>query len=145
MALTLKSAEFKEKGNIPDKYSCKGDNISPPLVWKGIPKNTRSFALIMDDMDSSDELFTHWMIFNLPRESEKLPAGIPGQEMLSDGTIQGKNDDGDIGYIGPCPKSGNIHRYRFILYALDDELPKNDLLEHTNTNIIHHSRYKWFF
>jgi hypothetical protein len=76
----------------------------------------------MDDPDAPSDVFTHWLIFNIPADSRELPEGVPKQPQLFGGVLQGKNDSGEIGYLGPCPPPGRPHRYRFTIYALDSTL-----------------------
>lgn len=122
VALSITSTAFQEGGNIPDKYTCQGQDISPPLAWSEPPGGTLSFALIMDDPDAPGGTFTHWVIFNIPPDSRGLPEAVPAEDRLSDGTVQGTNSFNKIGYDGPCPPAGHPHRYIFTLYALDRSL-----------------------
>jgi Raf kinase inhibitor-like YbhB/YbcL family protein len=118
----LTSTAFKAEGGIPQRFTCDGDNISPPLAWSGAPQGTRSFALIMHDPDAPKPGgYTHWVVYNIPSTVTHLEENAPKQERLPDGGIQGENDSGRIGYTGPCPPSGT-HRYYFRLYALDREV-----------------------
>lgn len=118
MALSISSPVFQEGEGIPAKYSCEGQDISPPLAWGEPPADTNSFALIVDDPDAPGRVFTHWVLFNLPADSRELPEAVPTQPQLSSGALQGKNDFGKTGYGGPCPPPGRPHRYQFTLYAL---------------------------
>ncbi len=122
MALTVSSSAFQEGGEIPTKYTCEGQDVSPALIWGEPPAGTKSFALIVDDPDAPVGVFTHWVLFNLPADSSSLPEAVPAQNQLPDGSLQGKSDFGKIGYGGPCPPPGNPHRYQFTLYALDQIL-----------------------
>lgn len=122
LALTLSSTAFPEGEKIPVKYTCEGQDVSPPLAWGEPPQGTQAFTLIMDDPDAPRRVFTHWVLFNLPAPTQELPEAIPAQGQLPSGALQGKNDFGKIGYGGPCPPPGPPHRYRFILYALDKPL-----------------------
>lgn len=121
MSITVTSPAFKEGQSIPSKYTCDGNNISPELEWAGAPANTVCFALVADDPDAPRGTFTHWVLFNLPAVTTKLPEDVPTTPTLSNGAEQGANDAGKIGYTGPCPPSG-IHRYYFKIYALDSKL-----------------------
>jgi Raf kinase inhibitor-like YbhB/YbcL family protein len=118
MAITVTSSTFKEGGMIPAKYTCDGQNISPPLQWEGAPRGTKSFALISDDPDAPIGIWIHWVMWNIPAEANQLPEGIPQVKQLQDGSIQGLNSYPRCGYSGPCPPSGT-HRYYFKIYALD--------------------------
>ena len=120
--LSLSSTAFKEEDKIPVKYTCDGQNISPPLVWSEPPQATKAFALIVDDPNAPGGVFTHWVLFNLPANVRQLREGIPTQERLENGALQGKSDFGRIGYDGPCPPRGSARRYRFMIYALDKSL-----------------------
>jgi Raf kinase inhibitor-like YbhB/YbcL family protein len=116
-------------GAIPDKCGCKGTGISPQVSWTDPPPGTQSFALIMDDKDGivghfQRHYFVHWLAFNIPADKRELVEGLPRQP-LPDGTQQGRNDVGEFGYSGPCPKVGSTHHYAITVYALDTkaELP----------------------
>lgn len=122
MVLSVASPVFREGERIPAKYTCQGQDISPPLTWGESPKETQSFALIVDDPDAPGGVFTHWLLFNIPSDSRKLPEAISMQAGLTGGALQGKNDFGRVDYGGPCPPPGRPHRYRFIVYALDQPL-----------------------
>jgi Raf kinase inhibitor-like YbhB/YbcL family protein len=119
--LTLTSPAFASQQAIPKKYSCDGQGISPPLQWSAPPTGTKSLALIIDDPDAPGGTFVHWVLYNLPSTTRSLPEGVPGVGDLSDGSKQGRNGSGTIGYTGPCPPYG-IHHYHFKLYALDTAL-----------------------
>ena len=122
MALTVSSLAFSNGDRIPAKFTCQGQDVSPPLAWGNPPAGTRSFALIVDDPDAPAGIFTHWVLFNIPADSRTLPEAVPAQAELSGGARQGKNDSGRTGYYGPCPPPGGQHRYQFTLYALDKML-----------------------
>ena len=119
MILSVSSTVFQEGDRIPSKYTCQGQDVLPPLTWGEPLEVTQSFALIMDDADAPGGVFTHWVLFNVPSDCRELPEGVPAQEQLTSGGLQGKNDFRRIGYSGPCPPPGRPHRYRFTLYALD--------------------------
>lgn len=117
----LLSKAFKNEENIPDLYTCKGKNVSPPLRWNNPPKGTKSFVLTLEDLDTPFGTITHWVIYNIPAEKRELSEAIPYQNSFPDGTIQGKNGMWKNGYMGPCPLWGK-HRYYFKIYALDTVL-----------------------
>lgn len=114
MVFTMQSSAFKENGSIPSKYTCDGNNISPPLSWKESPANTKSFVLIVDDPDAPNGVWDHWIIFNIPSETTELTENAS----LPKDALYGKNSWGKLAYGSPCPPSGE-HRYIFKLYALD--------------------------
>jgi Raf kinase inhibitor-like YbhB/YbcL family protein len=120
--LILSSAAFAEGEDIPTRYTCDGEDISPQLTWNNVPAGTQSFALIMDDPDAPGGVFTHWVIFDLPADVRHLPEAVPAGEELDNGARHGLNSFGEISYSGPCPPSGPAHRYQFTLYALDTTL-----------------------
>jgi len=122
MVLRISSPVFQEGDKIPTKYTCEGQDISPPLVWTDPPSGTQSFALIVDDPDAPGGTFTHWVLFNIPADSRKLSEAIPTQAHLPNGARQGRNDFRRNGYGGPCPPPGRPHRYQFTLYALDQPI-----------------------
>lgn len=121
MALELKSSAFGEGASIPPKYTCDGQDMSPPLSWSGAPAGTKSFAIISDDPDAPVGTWVHWVAWNIPAGLSSLKEGMEKGAALSDGTKQGISDFKRPGYGGPCPPSGT-HRYFFKLYALDTTL-----------------------
>lgn len=126
MSISIQSEVFEDGGSVPSRYTCDGDDISPPLHWGVPPEGTRSLALIVDDPDAPDPrapkmTWVHWVLYNMPPGTRTLPAGIrPSQ--LPEGTLEGLNDWKRTGYGGPCPPIGR-HRYFFKLYALDTVVP----------------------
>ncbi|HKN01133.1 MAG TPA: YbhB/YbcL family Raf kinase inhibitor-like protein [Candidatus Binataceae bacterium] len=123
--LVLTSPAFASGTAIPAQYSCKGGDESPALIWSGSRADVRSFALIVEDPDAPSSTFIHWVIFNLPGGATGIPAGVPATPSLPDGSTQGTNSFGSIGYRGPCPPPGQPHHYHFILFALDSTLGAN--------------------
>jgi Raf kinase inhibitor-like YbhB/YbcL family protein len=114
----LQSAAFKDRERIPPRYSCQGEDISPPLSWSGAPAGTESFALVCYDTDAPGRTFYHWAIFDLPASRTTLPEAYPkGAE--AGGSRQAVNDFGDNAYGGPCPPPGHgVHHYHFALFAV---------------------------
>ncbi len=121
MEIKITSSAFEDGALIPSKYTCDGEDISPPLQWASVPDRTRSIALIADDPDAPVGTWVHWVLFNLPAETRELAENIPPDKTLLNGAKQGVSDFGRIGYGGPCPPSGT-HRYFFKIYALDTEI-----------------------
>jgi len=121
--MELTSTAFQESTFIPRQCTGDGKDLSPPLLWSGVPGSAKSFALIVDDPDAPrKEPWVHWILYDLPAGTHELGEGIPGIEDLPGGGKQGKNDFGKIGYGGPAPPPGMPHRYYFKLYALDKVL-----------------------
>ena len=121
MVFELMSPVFVAGEAIPLKYTCDGDDVSPPLAWSDPPAGTQSFALICDDPDAPVGTWVHWVLYDLPADARELPEAVPSDAELPDGGRQGNNSWPRIGYGGPCPPSGS-HRYFFKLYALDTVL-----------------------
>ena len=108
---------FTEGVRISVAYTCDGDNISPDVQWTGsAPDGAESFAMIMDDPDAGG--FVHWVVYGIPGNAIGIPPGVTDEATLANGSIQGTNGRGEIGYTGPCPPSGE-HTYVFTVYALD--------------------------
>ena len=119
--MTITSTAFTGGEPIPVKYSCKGEDISPPLTWSGAPAGTVSFALICDDPDAPIGTWVHWIYFDIPASVNSLPEAFPAGAAPDIGGIQGRNSWKRNDYGGPCPPGGT-HRYFFKLYALDTTL-----------------------
>lgn len=119
MDFILESPAFADGSTIPATYTCEGKNYSPSLKWKNSPPGTKSFALIVDDPDAPAGIWVHWVVYDMPANATALEEAVATAETLPDGTKQGVNDFGAIGYGGPCPPRGKPHRYFFKLYALD--------------------------
>jgi len=122
LAFTISSPSFHNGGQIPKKFTCDGADVSPGLQWGSAPSGTQSFALIADDPDAPVGTWTHWVLFDLPAQTNSLPEGIAKVDDPPSGGHQGRNDFRKIGYGGPCPPPGKPHRYFFKLYALDKKL-----------------------
>jgi len=121
--MRITSPAFAERGSIPEKYTCEGRDISPPLVFSDIPDAAESLVLIVDDPDAPDPAepkmtWVHWLLFNLPPQLKSLDEDI---RKLPIGTDAGLNNWSRHNYGGPCPPIGR-HRYFFKLYALDTRL-----------------------
>ena len=141
MAIKVTSPVFSEGGMIPKKYTCDGEEASPPIEWSNIPEGAKSIAVISDDPDAPGGMWVHWVIFNIPPAEKGLPENVTHDKALPNGAIQGINDSREIGYGPPCPPSGT-HRYYFKVYALDDVLKpepgitKNQLLKAMDGRIL---------
>ncbi|UCD88344.1 MAG: YbhB/YbcL family Raf kinase inhibitor-like protein [Desulfobacterales bacterium] len=126
MTLKVTSRAFSHNGEIPLRYTCDGEDISPPLEWSGLPEGTKSVVLIVDDPDAPDPAapkmtWVHWVLYNIPPDAPGLPEAVQSQDLPA-GTKEGLNDWKRTGYGGPCPPIGR-HRYFHKLYALDVVLP----------------------
>ena len=122
-ALEIESPAFKNGEKIPEVYTCDGKDISPKLIFRQIPARAKTLVLIMDDPDAPMGTWVHWVVYNIPVSVKELQKDFPKKALLSNGTIQGKNSWGKIGYGGPCPpKPTGEHRYFFKLYAIDTVL-----------------------
>ena len=111
--MKLNSPDFNEGGNIPERFTCDGQDISPTLKIEGVQEAAKSLVLIADDPDAPAGTFTHWLMWNLRPDVTEIAATNPPSD-----AVQGVNDFGRSKYGGPCPPSG-VHRYYFRLYALD--------------------------
>jgi len=114
--LTITSPAFENNKSIPSKYTCDGDDVNPTLNIEGIPKETKSMVLIVDDPDAPMGTWDHWIVWNIPPTNKIEENSVPGTE--------GLNDFRKHSYGGPCPPSGT-HRYFFKIYALDTKLDLN--------------------
>jgi Raf kinase inhibitor-like YbhB/YbcL family protein len=150
--LTLSSPVFTDKGDLPELYTCGGEDISPGFSWWGAPIETKSFVLIMDDPDAPQATFVHWVLYNIPADTRSLQEGLPIADELPDGSIQGINNFGDNGYGGPCLSFGQRHEYRFTLYAVDKTIvlapysaTKSSVLASIEGHILEQTRITVFF
>ena len=130
MAMSITSPVFRHESAIPQRYTCEGDDVSPPLVFDGVPTAAASLALIVEDPDAPDpaapkRVWVHWVMYNLPPATKELRESVRMTD-LPTGARAGKNDWSKAGYGGPCPPIGR-HRYFFKLYALEIVLPDLEL------------------
>jgi Raf kinase inhibitor-like YbhB/YbcL family protein len=114
--MQIYSDVFEENQDIPKKYTCDGQGINPPLRITNVPGETKSLVLIVDDPDAPGGTFTHWLVWNIPGDINKIE-----EDSVPEGALEGMNDGGDVGYYPPCPPEGS-HRYFFRVYALDSFL-----------------------
>jgi Raf kinase inhibitor-like YbhB/YbcL family protein len=116
--IRLTSAAFEDGGSIPKRFTCDGDDVSPPLSWAAVPTGAKALALVVEDPDAPDGTFVHWILLDIPPREQAIAAGD-----TPTGARATVNSFGDRGYGGPCPPKGDDpHRYRFLLYALKAEL-----------------------
>jgi Raf kinase inhibitor-like YbhB/YbcL family protein len=118
MTITLRSPAFADGDSIPRRFTCDGDDVSPPLEWSGVPSSTVELALLVEDPDAPGGTFVHWVLWGLDGGLSGLGEGdVPVQARA------GRNDFGRAGWGGPCPPRGSDpHRYVFTLLALSDPL-----------------------
>jgi Raf kinase inhibitor-like YbhB/YbcL family protein len=121
MSIEITSSAFEDGGFIPARYTCEGEDVSPPVKWANIPGDSKSLAIICDDPDAPAGTWVHWVIYDISPTLSEFPEGVPPSETTPDGAKQGVNDFRRTGYGGPCPPPGGPHRYFFKLYALDIE------------------------
>jgi Raf kinase inhibitor-like YbhB/YbcL family protein len=114
--MKITSPAFSQNGPIPAKYTCDGNDFSPPLQFSEVPPQAKSLVLICDDPDAPGKTWVHWTAWNIDSKLKEIPEG-----KVPEGVVQGLTDFGQVGYGGPCPPSGT-HRYFFKLYALDTTL-----------------------
>lgn len=120
MSFTIKSRDFTDGGELPKRFTCEGEDLSPELAWNGAPSGVKSFALIVDDPDAPIGTFTHWVVYDIPASFKRLGRGAGNEALPKDGMKYGHTDFGRMGYGGPCPPKGHgRHRYYFRLTALD--------------------------
>jgi Raf kinase inhibitor-like YbhB/YbcL family protein len=126
MVLSISSAAFANDHPIPERFTCDGANVSPPLEWSGVPPQAKSLALIVEDPDAPDPqapktTWIHWILYNIPPNAPGLPEDL-ARHGVPAGALDGLNDWMKTGYGGPCPPVGR-HRYFHRLYALSVLLP----------------------
>ena len=124
MVFQLGSTVFDYEGSIPDRFTCRGEETSPPLNWLDSPEGTKSFAIVMEDVDTPIGTITHWILYNIPFDKSELAESILQEEIFPDGMVQGRNGMRKNRYMGPCPPFGK-HRYYFNIFALDTVLDPN--------------------
>ena len=118
----MQSNAFADGASFPERHTCDGDDLSPSLFWEEPPEGTEAFVLVMDDADVPVGVFTHWLYYDIPGDARSLPEAIDEDAESAAGGSQGFNSFGEVGYGGPCPPSGQTHRYTFTLTALDQLL-----------------------
>jgi len=109
------SPVFRDGAAIPQQYSCRGQNVNPPLTIFNVPDKAQSLALIMHDPDAVSGDYLHWLVWDIPPSTESIQVNS-----VPVGAVQGANGSGKTSYGGPCPPQGTgTHRYMFDFYALD--------------------------
>ncbi|MGH7818510.1 MAG: YbhB/YbcL family Raf kinase inhibitor-like protein [Candidatus Binatia bacterium] len=136
--MEIRSSIFEPNTRIPVRYTGEGNDVSPPLRWRGVPEGTRELALVCDDPDAPrPEPWVHWIVYKISPAVTHLEEGAKGE------WLEGNNDFGKTSYGGPMPPKGHgVHHYRFRLYALDIALPakpgltKKELLEKIEGHVL---------
>ena len=139
--LSIRSGAFEGHGQIPERHTTDGEDVSPPLEWSGVPEGTQAFAVVCHDPDAPlVDGFTHWVAYNIPADATGLPEG-------GEGVTNGVNSMGDEGYMGPAPPAGHgPHHYYFWVYALDQDLglepglDRRELLSRIEDHVIEQAR-----
>ncbi len=114
--IKIKSPVFNQGEMIPEKYTCKGEDVNPPLLIENVSEEAKSLVLIVDDPDAPMGTFTHWLVWNIDPKIKEIK-----EDSVPEGVVLGTNDFGKTAYGGPCPPFGT-HRYYFKVYALDTVL-----------------------
>ena len=124
-SLQVRSNDFQDGQDIPRRFTCRGDGVSPHLTWTGAPDATKSYAVITMDWDAPSpqvRLFpiTHWVLYNIPADMTEIPEGSTNADLTQKKIVPGLNIAGQPGYAAPCPPMGT-HHYEFRIYALDTD------------------------
>ena len=133
--IEFSSPAFENDDLIPTEYTCHGENVSPPLRWSGVPQNSRSIAIVMDNTYHSANLIRHWSIYNIPVATRSLESGFSTKQLTEKSFLVVKNDFEHYDYSAPCPPTGEEHEYVCFIYALSapiDILPDPDPIALTN-------------
>jgi Raf kinase inhibitor-like YbhB/YbcL family protein len=115
LKLQISSPAISDGATIPKEFTCSGENQSPPLSWTGVPSDTKSLALLVEDPDAPVGIFVHWVVYDISPSTTGVKPGATGGK-------EGLNSAGKGAYMGPCPPPGNPHHYHFRLLALDTNL-----------------------
>jgi hypothetical protein len=139
--IILTSGNFTAGGKIPYLYTCDGMKFSPELSWTPGPPETKYYVLLMEDRDTPEKPYSHWVLYNIPASVTELHEGISHNGILKSGAIQGRNSVGKLGYFGPCLPDTGKHRYYFTIYAVDAYFPlpsayRNQILEAMKGHIL---------
>jgi Raf kinase inhibitor-like YbhB/YbcL family protein len=147
MPFELTSPAFASSSTVPARFTCDGEDVSPPLVWTDPPSATRGFALIVEDPDAPAGIWAHWVLHGIGPAVRALPEGASGKALPA-GSTEATNSWGRIGYRGPCPPKGRgTHRYVFRLFALDADVDlgpratRETVLEATDGHVLSEARF----
>lgn len=114
--ITVTSPAFRDQGLIPERYTCFGGGVSPPIHWSGVPAGTRALALVVDDADAPVKPYVYWIVFDISSQTTEFQEAA--SRSLPAGALQAQASNGRARYNPPCPRSGS-HSYRFTVYAMD--------------------------
>lgn len=115
--LRVSSSAFGDGDAVPERFSCLGENVSPPIEWSGVPDGTVELALVVTDPDAPSGTFFHWIVLSIPPGTRALPIGE-----IPEGASEVKGSSENATYIGMCPPQGEEHEYRFTVHALDERM-----------------------
>ena len=116
--MALRTDAFEDGGTIPVRFSCEGDNTSPPLSWTRVPEEAEELALVVADPDAASGVFHHWVVVGIPAADASVEAGE-----VPEGAAQALGSSENATWIGPCPPvDDDAHDYVFTLYPLDRRL-----------------------
>jgi hypothetical protein len=119
-AIAMTGGGFQPDGALPAANGCDDEGKSPTILWHDIPTDAKALVVLAEDPDANN--FVHWLVYDISSGEAGLTAGISDAAVLGDGSFQGKNSFGKIGYGAPCPPIGSTHHYQFFVYALDAKL-----------------------
>lgn len=134
--MIIESPALFDKGKLPKRYSCDGENVNPPLIFKEIPQNASSLAIVFEDLDAVFGFYDHWILWNIPPYISYIK-----ENSVPEGAVLGRGSFNAKYYRGPCPRVPHIHKYLFTVFALDVILDikagsKRNRLEEAMTNHI---------
>lgn len=114
--LRVVSPDLREGAPLPERFTCNGDSATPTIRWTGAPGATRGWAVVVEDPDAPAGTFTHWVVTGLPAGTSSVGGDLPP------GAVASLTSSGQPGYVGPCPPTGELHRYRYRVHALREPL-----------------------
>jgi len=123
LSLTVSSSVFSSSTELDDRFTQNGDNMSPAISWSKGPAGTQTYVVMAEDAGvNRHDPIVHWIIYNIPSTTPRLPQNVPADATLENGAMQGKNVRGAVGYIGPKPPAGQTHPYHFQVFAINGKL-----------------------
>ena len=103
LTIQVTSTSIKHTGYLQKDFTCEGGELSPQLTWTGVPAETQSIAVVVDDIDAEEGALAHWLVWGVPADVTNLGGGISGSDDLPVGAVEGTNGYGGTGWKGPCP------------------------------------------